>query len=189
MCIRDSSKYGKAFVHLPAASTSVQRGADNRPLLTLMSPKLLIRMYIFLSDMDIYRLACCDKRSLLWTSCPVLWGAKASSLAQNIEPMLKLIHTTSEAYEDYKRVRSDLILIPPAYIEDIRKLGKPERIVRDVVAICGLFLYPHADPFSGIRTKLVIPDCALVRCVDPLGEGCCCFAVNTDFVWVQMFVL
>ena len=151
------SKYGKAFVHLPAANKSAQRRATHRPLLTLMSPKLLIRMCIFLSDTDIYKLACCDKRTLLWTSCPVLWGAKASSLAQNIEPMLNLIHTTSEAYEDYKRVRSDLKLIAPAYIEDIWKLGQPERVVRDVVAICGLLLHPHTDPFSGIRTFMKPP--------------------------------
>ena len=130
----------------------------NRSDLTMtLSPFLLMKVFEYLNIGELREMACTEKRMVLWTSCPVLWGRQAYDLTLILETIVDCIQRTEESYLTYRQGKKALSLVTNECIKEVARVPRPERIVRDVITALGLLLYGSTDPFSQIRTSMDPP--------------------------------
>ena len=76
----------------------------NRSDLTMtLSPFLLMKVFEYLNIGELREMACTEKRMVLWTSCPVLWGRQAYDLTLILETIVDCIQRTEESYLTYRQ--------------------------------------------------------------------------------------
>lgn len=134
-----------------------QHNKSKNDLTGTLTPFLLMKVFENLSIGDLRGMACTEKRMVLWTSCPVLWGRLAYSVTLVLEIILDCVERTEESYLLYRKGKKELSLVTNECIKEVAKKRRPERIVRDVATALGLLLHGSTDPFSQIRTSMDPP--------------------------------